>query len=240
MPGRYARPVPFPRSRAVLLCFDGVVNTSDLPVQAFARHITEQLSAEQARRVIAGMRGFLEGKTELLPADVDLSDAEDGYQAVEILARAAGLDIPGISAARQASRVDLAASAWLMDPAVGLDPLLTEISPAARVVLLTEQGDPAARPVLEAIEAKVDEIIDAAIDPAITLVLHDHIATPDRLLVIGTRWTDQLAPAQQAGCATALIDRYRRGRGAPTYRSPDLVGLLDVVRGWLVRTTGSP
>ena len=36
--------------------------------------------------MIAGMRGFLEGKPELIPAGVELRDAEDGYQAVEMLA----------------------------------------------------------------------------------------------------------------------------------------------------------
>ena len=87
--------MPTPPSLAVALCLDGVVHDSDLPVQSFARHITEQLSAEQIRPVIAGMRGFLEGKTELMPSGVDLSGAEDGYEAVEILARTAGLDGAG-------------------------------------------------------------------------------------------------------------------------------------------------
>ena len=238
--GRYADCVSLSRSGAVLLCFDGVVHLGDLPVQAFARHITEQLTADEIRPVIAGMRGFLESKTELIPAGVDLSGAEDGYRAVEVLARTAGLDRAAIATARQASRLDLAASAWAVDPAVGLDVLLTEIRATTRVVLLTEPGDPAARPVLESIEVTVDDIVDTATGPAIALVRQETGATPDRLLIIGTRWTDQLAPAQEAGCATALIDRYGRGRGAPTFRSPDLAGLLDPVRGWLEQWQSDP
>ena len=224
----------------MLVCFDGVVHLGDLPVQAFARHITEQLTADEIRPVIAGMRGFLEGKTELIPAGVDLSGAEDGYQAVEVLARTAGLESAAIATARQASRLDLAASAWAVDPTVGLDVLLTEIRSTARVVLLTEPGDPAARPVLESIDVTMDDIVDTATGPAIALVRQETGATPDRLLIIGTRWTDQLAPAQEAGCATALIDRYGHGRGAPTFRSPDLAGLLVPVRGWLEQWQSDP
>ena len=77
--------------------------------------------------MIGGMRGFLEGKTELIPPDVDLSDAEDGYQAVEILARAAGLDDAAIPAPGGQPAPDLAASAWAVDPADGLDALLAEM-----------------------------------------------------------------------------------------------------------------
>lgn len=237
---RYAPCVSHSGSKTVLLCFDGVVYLGDLPVQAFARHLTEQLTADEIRPVIAGMRGFLESKTELIPAGVDLSGAEDGYQAVEVLARTAGLDSAAIAAARRASRLDLAASAWAVDPAAGLDALVAEIRTAARVVLLTEPGDPAAHPVLESLELTVDDIVDTAMGSAIALVQRETGATPERLLVIGTRWTDQLASAQAAGCATALIDRFARGRGAPTFRSCDLAGLLEPVRGWLEQREGDP
>ena len=232
-------PVPIQQPRAVLLCLDGVVHDSDLPVQAFARHITEQLSAERVRPVIAGMRGFLEDKPELIPPDIDLSAAEDGYQAVEILARAAGLDDVSIAAARRASRADLAASAWAVDPADGLDALLAEMDGTARVLLLTEPGDPAARPVLASIDLTPDEILDTPVDLAVTQVLRQLDATtePDRLLLIGTRWAGQVADAQNMGCSTALIDRRAAGRGNPTYRSRDLAELLDKVRGWLGDTS---
>ena len=64
--------------------------------------------------------------------------------------------------------------------------------------------------------------------------LPDAAALPaDRLLMIGTRWAGQLQPAHDLGCATALIDRFDRGRGNPTFRSPDLAGLLGAVREWL-------
>ena len=43
----------------------------------------------------------------------------------------------------------------------------------------------------------MDEIVDPAMDLAIAHVLQRMALPPDRLLVIGTRWTDQLAPAHE-------------------------------------------
>ena len=214
-------------ARRVLLTVDGVLHDSDLPVQAFARHVTEMLPAERVRPVIAGMRGFLEGKTELLPPDVDLSAAEDGEQAVEILARAAGLSSEQIESARLAGRGDLVASSWAVDEPDGLAELLAELSGRARVGVLAEPGDPAAAAVLDALghRGRRDRRRRSGTgsDPAL-------------VLVIGTRWAGELASAQHAGCATALVDRFGRGRGTPTYRATALPDLLDPVRRWLDQT----
>ncbi len=214
-------------ARRVLLTVDGVLHDSDLPVQAFARHVTEMLPAERVRPVIAGMRGFLEGKAELLPPDVDLSAAEDGEQAVEILARAAGVSSAQIESARLAGRGDLVASSWAVDQPDGLAELLAELSGRARVDVLAEPGDPAAAAVLDALGIEVDAIVEESgtgSDPAL-------------VLVIGTRWAGQLESAQHAGCATALVDRFGRGRGTPDLPGrPALPDLLDPVRSWLDQT----
>ena len=198
-------------ARRVLLTVDGVLHDSDLPVQAFARHVTDMLPAGRVRPVIAGMRGFLEGKAELLPLDVDLSAAEDGEQAVEILARAAGLSSAQIESARLAGRGDLVASSWAVDEPDGL------------AELLAEPGDPAAAAVLDALGIEVDAIVDRI----------DSAPNPALVLVIGTRWAGPLDSAQLAGCTTALVDRFGRGRGSPTYRVTGVPGLLDPVRRWL-------
>lgn len=225
--------MPNPQTCAILLCFDGVVHDSDLPIQAFARHLTELLAPDLNRPMIGGMRGFLEGKPELIPPDVDLSAAEDGDRAVEILACAAGLDDAAIRRARRAARADLATSAWAVDAAEGIDALLAEVQGRASVLLLTEQADPAVSPVLASIDLAVDEIVDLAVDLAIATILQRMALPADRLLMVGTRWAGQLQPAHDLGCATALIDRFDRGRGCPTFRSPDLAGLLGAVREWL-------
>lgn len=208
---------------SVLLCLDGIVHDSDLPVQAFARHLAQELSAGQIRPIIAGMRGYLEAKPDLMPVGIDLTDAEDGYQAVETLARAADLTPEQIAAARRASREDLAASAWAVDRTDGLDELLAQLGGDAAVAVLVEPGDPAAAAVLESVDLPGATVVDC-IEPAIG---------DQRRLVIGTRWAGQLAEAHDARCDTALVDRFALGRGAPTFRSPDLTGLVGPVRGWL-------
>ena len=234
--------MPTPQALGVLLRLDGVVHCSDLPVQSFARHLTEGLPPEHIRPIIAGMRGFLEGKPDLMPTGFDLNTAEDGYQAVEILARTTDLTSLQITAARLASRADLADSAWAVDPPEGLDDLLAELAGPARIAVFTEAGDPAALDVLEAIgiDGQVDELVEKPTSTVVARLLQmiDAANNPGRLLVIGTRWTGELDAASGAGCVTGLIDRYALGRGKPTWRAGDLVGLVGHVREW-VRTAGS-
>jgi hypothetical protein len=221
---------------SVLIALDGVVHTSDLPVQSFARHVTEYLTADQIRPVIAGMRGFLEGRSEMIPTGVDLSRAEDGYQAVEILARAAGLAEAQISSAHRSSRVDLAASAWAVDPADGLNELLAELAGRAVLAVRVDPGDPAGPAVLDAVELAGDpDMIEAATGTAIENLLRapDGPTEPERLLVIGARWHGELAAAGAAGCTTALIDRFDRRIGDPTWRTRELPGLLNRIGSWL-------
>lgn len=224
LPGVPTSVLPIPETRTVYLCVDGVLHDSDLPVQSFARHLTEVLPADRARSIIGGMRGFLEDKPDLIPAGVDLRSAEDGAQAVETLARAAGLTSNQIQAAHLASRVDLVATAWAVDVQDGLTDLLAALSGRARVAVLPESGDrAAAAAVLGALQIEVDEIVEqiaAGSDPAL-------------VLVVGARWTGRLAAADRAGCATALVDRFGRRRGTPTYRAANLTSLLDPVREWL-------
>ena len=50
--------------------------------------------------------------------------------------------------------------------------------------------------------------------------------------MIGTRWAGELADAQAAGAATALVDRFRRNLGTPTWRSVDVAGLLEPAGQW--------
>lgn len=227
----------------VLLALDGVVHVSDLPVQAFARHITEQLAPDQVRPIIAGMRGFLECKTELIPAGIDLTDAEDGYQAVQILARTAGLVDSGIAAARRASRVDLAASAWAVDPADGLDELLALLAGRATVVVQVEPGDPAVSPLLDAIDlAGEPSLVESDTGAAVRNLLAGGSvdpADPRRLLAIGARWRGDLEAAAAAGCTTALVDRFNRGAGRPTWRATGLADFLDPIRTWLEQPSGA-
>lgn len=216
--------MPTSTRHALLLRFDGVVHTSDLPTQAFARHLTDGLPADRITALIGGMRGFLEGKPELIPSGVDLGAAEDGEQAVEILAAAFGIDPDQVESARGASRLDLADSVWAVDAADGLDRLLAAF-PAARLVW-TAADDPAAPALLTSEEIDVDGVLDGAFTAALAAALERvDGGDPAQLTVIGTRWAGELAIAHRAGSVTVLLDRYGAGRGTPTIRCRELTQL---------------
>ena len=93
---------------------------SDLAVQSF--RACDRATGAPGRRchpcADGGMRGFLRRRADLLPTvpavNQALDQAEDGDEAVEILCTSAGLT-PQVVAARRASRVDIANSAWAID-----------------------------------------------------------------------------------------------------------------------------
>ena len=217
---RYSRPVPTSAQRALLLRFDGVVHTSDLPTQAFARHLTAGLPADRIPALIGGMRGFLEGKPELIPPGVDLGAAEDGEQAVELLAAAFGIDPEQVEAARSASRLDFTDSVWAVDAADGLDRVFAA-SPGRLV--WADADDPAVPALLASAEIEVDGVIAGPFPAAMAAALEwVSGGDPAQLTVIGTRWAGELEIAHRAGSVTVLLDRYRAVLGTPTIRSRDL------------------
>ncbi len=224
----------------MVLRLDGVVHSGDLAVQAFARHVSAGLPAEQGRAVLAGMRGFLEGKPELLAlglelADDALRDADDGEHAVELLAAAAGSDAQDIETARRRSRADLAASAWIVEPCRGLAEIVRATAGQAQLGVVTVPHDPAVDAVLDACDLAehVRRVLFLPMDSAVGQLLAAVDNEPGRVLMIGTRWTGELDAAKAAGAGTALVDRFERGRGRPDGRAADLIGLLDMVRSWI-------
>jgi hypothetical protein len=169
-----------------------------------------------------------------------LSTAEDGDHAVEILCRAIGLTPRQIVAARRASRVDLANSAWAIDAAPGLAELVAGIPSDSSVAVVANDltGVP---DVVNAIgiASAVDEfLLDAGGAEGREQVIEHRLAatgagsSPDRLLVVGSRWDPDLAVPHAAGCTTALVDRFGRGRGTPTWRDAELAGLVPEILRW--------
>lgn len=206
----------------------GAAYDDDLAVQAFARHL-QALAPD--RPVIAGMRAFLEDKPQLAPRPPWSEPSRPpatGDRAVEQLAVAAGLTPAQVDAARLASRHDLAGTAWILDPADGLDELLDLLSGRADVVLVADPDDPATGPVLDAL-ALAGRF--AVVHPA---ALRNTV-TGRPALLIDTTWPPVLTAAHDTGSTTALIDRFDTGDGTPDLRAADLAGLLPGVAAWLDR-----
>lgn len=199
--------------------FDGILFTGDLAVQAFARHIAAECDDPAA--VIGGMRGFLEGRPGLIPSGAWRSMPQTGDEAVRRLAVAAGLSPDAIERAHRAARIDLAASAWLLDRADGLDELLTRLADLGPVRVLADPADPAIDAVLDALDlAPGTGPIDSVVDLTAVALGEPGAGWPD--LVVDAAWTPTLDHAGRAGSITAVVDRFAVGAGTPTLRGPDL------------------
>jgi phosphoglycolate phosphatase-like HAD superfamily hydrolase len=234
-----------PAGLALIFDFDGTLYVGDLPILAYARHCAEQLTDQSATDLIDGIRFFLEGKSAG-NRRIDLSDAEDGYQAVEVLASALGLTDPQVRQAYRLARADLAASAFALEAPEGLVALLDQLRGAdqrhgVHIAVVTNAAALGVGEVLAAIELAglIDEVIIDAGKPAgmpdiiaATLRRIDAVDTPDRLMVVGDRWADDLADAHRARAVTAMVDRFSRGDGEPALRAADLVGLIPGIRQW--------
>lgn len=225
---------------ALLLDFDGTAYVSDLPVQSYARHAAEQLSVTAGTGLVAAVRAFLEQRTDILgDPRLDLSTADDGYRAVELAGSAFGLDAATLSAAYRASRRDLAASAFAVEPAEGLIELLAELAGTALTVLVTNSDPDGVIQVLEAtgLAPLIDCVITDAGKPQslpgiASRALQQAGVGPQQLISIGDRWTIDLAPVAAIGGATAYLDRYGRGDGSPTFRGPDLGSMIGDIGSW--------
>lgn len=228
-----------PAEILLLFAFDGTLYVGDLPILAFARHCSDQLSIAAATDLVDNIRFFLEGKS-YGDRIVDLSAAADGFQAVEILAVAAGLSQSQIEDARRAGRRDLARSAFALDAPEGLIGLFRDL-PAARVVVVTDADPTGVHEVLEAtgVSSYIHQVITGAGVPdstsGIIKAALDTIGRgvdSDRMMVVGNRWADALAAAHHLGTATAMVDRFGRGDGTPTLRADTLGDLVPGLRDW--------
>ena len=223
----------------LFLDFDGTLYVGDLPVHAYARRVAERLGGTAGVGVVAGMRRFLEGRS--VPGDpgTDLAAAEDGYQAVELLAIAAGADADLLSAAYRQSRHDLAASAFAVDAPEGLVELLAAVHGRVQVVVVSNADPPGVAEVLAGtgLAALLDEMMLDAGKPDCWPSLIERYAElaggTDRLLAVGDRWSSDLAPIAAAGGWTALIDRFGRADGSADARATDLTALLPAIAAHL-------
>ncbi len=223
---------------AILLDLDGTAYAGDLAVQAYARRVAELVDQPTATLIIGGMRSFLEGR----PAPDGLPEAfhtaEDGYELVQAMSDAAGVPARLRAGAYAASRDDLRRSAFALDEQPGLADWLGGLDPADQVWLVTDAPDVGIAEVLAAVGLtdRVDRIFSGAGTPvglaAVTAAAVDLAQAPQRVLGIGDRWAADLATIHHAGGRTALIDRFRRGFGTPTWRATELAALLPELVRW--------
>jgi FMN phosphatase YigB (HAD superfamily) len=212
-----------PGSRVVVLDFDGTVAVGDEPVLAYFRGVAggeaDELLARWARTG---------------------ADHRDGYALVAGWAAAHGVVEAERSAAYAASRAALHDGSAVVTAPGGLADLLRRRPPEVCCVLVTNAPVGGLEPVLArlGLSGLLDDLIGDAGKPAgMPPVLERLLAgrPADRLLSVGDVWRNDLEPAAAIGAATAFVDRFGRGEGAPTFRGPTLEALLPDIEHWWSR-----
>lgn len=219
----------------LVLDLDGGLCVGDLFEQAFARHAAARLDDEHGRRLIGAVRGHLEGRRGMRPADIDCSTAENGREVVQVLARALGATDPALDVALRAARSDQVRLGFAVDVAPTLPDALDALPAGTHVAVCSELAPEEACSLLHDLDLTrwVHEVVAGA-DPAAAVDrLLDRREDPRRMLVISDRWAP-LARASALGANTALVDRFARGRGFPSFRAPTLDDMVPAITTWAV------
>jgi phosphoglycolate phosphatase-like HAD superfamily hydrolase len=207
--------------RIVVLDFDGTVAVGDEPVLAYFRGVAGGDADEALARWLATGEGY-----------------RDGYALVADWVAAHGVVEEVRSAAYAASRSALHAGTVTVAAPEGLADLLRRRPSDVACVLVTNAPVDGIEPVLDrlGLTGLLDELVGGARKPGGMPAVLERLLDgrpADRLLSVGDVWRNDLEPAAAIGAATAFVDRFARGEGAPTFRATTLEALLpDVERWW--------
>ncbi|MAT17069.1 MAG: hypothetical protein CMF56_00680 [Leifsonia sp.] len=212
---------------ALILDFDGTLCVGDAPVREYARHAFTNVPDGAAR---------LSRLDDFLAHGAGLDAARDGYQAVAALAREAVVPRAALHEAFQRSRADIASWIGEVRAPEGMRELLAELDHVSRI-LITNSPAGGLDQVIEGLglsdvldqvvtDARKPEGMSAALDRAGVL------ASGHALASLGDIWENDHAEIQARGGVTFLIDRHRRGDGAPTRRAATAEELYPAIRDW--------
>lgn len=217
----------------LVLDLDGTVILGDTPVLAYARAV--EACTPRATGLTERVVAFLAAPG----AHPALVTAQDGYQAVQLIAESVGIDDVSRNAAYARSRAGLAEDLGDVRTPTGLADLLATL-PVHRAVVTNSPADG-----LDALLKKLglttvlDEVRGSAGKPAgLPDVLGDLLSRhgleqhPHRLLSVGDIWVNDLAPALGLGCATAYVDALDRRQGPAHVRGRSLPDLYDHLTDW--------
>jgi FMN phosphatase YigB (HAD superfamily) len=226
----------------LVLDFDGTVCTGDAPVWAYAEAViagilddattagrdgvaSEDLDAD----IRARLGAFLDGEPGS-PAYID------GYAAVAALA-AGRASSEQLQLAYATSRRALADGSIPVSTPVGLAELLSDLGRTVDRVLVTNAPADGIRETLAAlgIDALIDRVITDAGKPAGWDALLPELIgerQPSAVLAVGDIWGNDLQAPLQAGCATALIDRFGHRAGPANVTAATFEELYPQIRAW--------
>lgn len=240
-------PVTDPRAQLMLFDFDGTLCLGDDPVLAYAAAVEDRLRARgESIPLRDNVRHALDSDDlGIVPGGAaETATPQDGYQLVQALGQAAGLDEAECSAAFRAARAQLIAGGLhrtdVHAPA-GVQSLLAELRQSAAVVLVTNAPAEGFSLWLEALglSAAFDAVINDAAKPAgmpaaVTRARSlTGISDSSPVLSIGDIWANDLAPVAELGGTTVLIDRHAAGAGSPDHRVRSFAEAAPLLRQWV-------
>lgn len=208
--------------RLVVLDLDGTVAAGDAPVLAYLRGLAGPEADTMIARWLADPSGY-----------------RDGYAFVAAWSAEHGVSDARRAAAYAESRRALHDGELAVAAPEGLVALLARRPAAVGCVLVTNAPVAGMEPLLDRLG--IGDLLDGLIGDAgkpdgmaaiLRSLLADADVPPARLLSVGDVWANDLAPAAALGAATAYVDRFARGDGAPTFRGPSLTALLADIEGW--------
>ncbi|MCX4750023.1 HAD family hydrolase [Kitasatospora sp. NBC_01287] len=217
--------------------FDGTLYRGDAPIRRYAEHAAAALDTADRAELLAGVEEFLDLGAQ--SGDPRLAAAIDGWEAVAVLGRAAGLGDAALNAAFRATReLMLDPGRCPLEVPAGYAELLTELRGAGvRVVLAT--NSPAAG--LDGLLARLElpPLLDAVVSGTgkpeglrHLLRAENPAGTAGLVCVIGDHWRNDIEPGREVGAHSAYIDRFGRADGPADAIAPAVEGLLDSIRTW--------
>lgn len=229
------------RPAAVLVWdLDGTLYRSAAACLHYARGIAETLDESRRQPYLEGMERYLAGEGGV--------DASDGWEAAVVLAGGPRGASRAYAEAFARTRAFMLDDACELEVPEGLRGLLERVAGPARRVLVTNTPSYGVMPLLDRLDllGLLDEIVCEAGKPVgfarRLAAIGDVQGLPTRaVLSIGDHFVNDIAPALEAGCATAYVDPFGVGpRGRADLEAERFEDLLAPVEEWVGSRAAAP
>jgi FMN phosphatase YigB (HAD superfamily) len=234
--------------------FDGTVYRGDAPARYYAGLIAATLAPAQANTFLEAVeRYFAAGPAAAADSD-DMVEAAALREAADAWGAVAGLATRchAVPAAVRESAF-ARCRGWMTTPGcevelvVPLVQAIAQLRAAARIVLITNSGNPGLHPLLArlGIAACFDDIVAGAGKPdGLRRLLSTELAAdlrerPWRAFSVGDHYRNDIEPAAEVGAGCAYIDRYGRADGPATATAAAAEGLVPVLHAWAADPAGT-
>lgn len=219
--------------RVIVVDLDGTLYRGDGPLRVYAEALALSLPTEGGTAFLADVDRYLAGA-----GDAELAASSDGWVAVRKAADRYGVPDEAIGPAFLSSRHALGDGTCTVEAPDGLVATLRSLRPSVLLVLATNSPADGLDALLERLDAArlFDRIVVNARKPDglrdLLAELVPTVASPTRVLSIGDHWTNDIAPALDAGAVGFHVDPSGRAEGPADARAATVEELLPALTRW--------